>query len=277
MQKIFTDLLAHDPATRGIDRAKLEYAGLRSEGSVQRVCEEASRLLKEMGASDESTMAHELADLFSFRLMFLLFPEECLFGNPVRDKPVISAHLVSMGITPDEDLVRGIKFFVDNFRAKTRSEQTKTSITDVFVRFPSIYDAILGRQRGRCAVCGIVLVYGVNMQLDHVLPWHLGDDPANGSNWQFLCDACNRGKGMLPHYSLSSLFANWIKPSAFHGLSEEVRYAALKRDRRCRRSGKGPGEVELSVIKKVPSGCWILDNVLVVAAADLTKQGDRES
>lgn len=265
MENILTDLLAHNPDTRGIDRERLEGAGLRSELSASRVCELATAILEKIGSSDESKVCRELAELFSYRLMFLLLPEECLFGEPGRDKPVISKHLESMGVKSDEKLVRAIKFFVDNFRAKARSEQLKTSITDVYVRFPRLYDSILERQNGRCAVCGTRLTYGVNMQLDHVLPWHLGDDPSDGSNWQFLCDACNRGKGVLPHYSLSPLQANWLKPNASGQLGEEVRYAVLKRDRRCARSGRGPAEVELCVVKRFPTGCWVLDNLCAVA------------
>ncbi len=260
--------MAHDPSTRGIDREDLESTGLRSFDSVDDVVRNAMHLLSMMSGRKESVVARELAEVFSYRILFLLLPEECLFGSPVRDKPVLREHLLRLGITPTEDLVRGLKFLVDNFRMKTRRESQKTSITDVFVRAPRVYDEILNRQNGRCATCGVPLAYGLNMQLDHVLPWHLGDDPLDGSNWQFLCERCNRGKGILPHYSLSVHQANWIRPKESHALSDDVRYAALKRDGRCSKSGRGPRDTELFVEKAIETGCWVLDNLVVVARDD---------
>ncbi len=215
-------------------------------------------------STNPSTLSRELAEQFSFRLLFLLLPQECLFGEPRRDTPVIEAHLQALGVVPRPQLVKAIKFFVDNFRAKTRQESAKPGITDVYIRYPKIYESILSSQAGRCAVCGVQLHYGVNMQLDHLLPWHLGDDPSDGSNWQFLCDVCNRGKGLLPHYSLGLVSANWIKPDISHSLAEDIRYASLLRDRRCILSGRGPRETHLIVRKKVQSGCWVLDNTETV-------------
>jgi len=265
MEDILLHLLAHNAETRGVDRQRLESGGLRSSLRAEDVSSLAALLLRQVAGRDDASLSRELAELFSYRLMFLLLPEECLFGDPERDKPLIAAHLIALGVNPRNDLVRAVKFLVDNFRAKTRREQSKTSISDVYVKYPRIYDAINTRQGGRCAVCGTILVYGVNMQLDHVMPWHLGDDPSDGSNWQFLCDVCNRGKGMLPHYALSALQANWIRPSVTHSLKEDVRYAALKRDGQCSVSGRGPTETELRVVKRHPSGCWVLDNLRVVS------------
>lgn len=265
MEDLLLKLLAHNPTTRGVAREDLESTGLRGDPSAISVVSTATALLSTISGRGEAAIARELAEVFSYRLLFLLLPEQCLFGDPARDKPVIAAHLKSLGVEPTEAILRGLKFFVDNFRAKTRSEVNKMSITDVYVRYPRIYDSILQAQNGRCAVCGLSLLYGVNMQLDHVLPWHLGDDPSDGSNWQFLCEKCNRGKGMFPHYSLSPLLANWIRPNTEHALGEDARYAALKRDGRCSITGRGPKEVELTVQKNAPSGCWVLDNLTVVA------------
>ncbi|MFT3857686.1 MAG: HNH endonuclease signature motif containing protein [Aquabacterium sp.] len=264
MEDLIYSVLAHNPDNRGVDRQKLENSGLRAEKDTTGVMNLAVHLLSNIAKCSEEKIARELAEKFSYRLLFLLLPEECLFGAPERDKPLISAHLESMGIPPRPDIVSAVKFLIDNFRSKTRSEQKKTTITDVYVKYPKIYTEILGRQCGRCAVCGSSLIYGVNMQLDHVLPWHLGDDPSDGSNWQFLCEVCNRGKGMLPHYSLAALQSNWIKPGLSHTLGEDVRYAALKRDGVCALTGKGPTQVELEVVKKFETGCWVLDNVRAI-------------
>lgn len=102
------------------------------------------------------------------------------------------------------------------------------------------------------------------MQLDHIVPWHLGDDPTDGSNWQFLCERCNRGKGIYPYYSLHFVVANWLRPGDSNDLKEGVRYAALVRDKMCVRTARTPRDTQLCVIKRVQSGCWILDNVETV-------------
>jgi hypothetical protein len=266
LQDLLASLVAYEPESRGVSRLRLEEGGLRAETDPLVVSEMAVNAITTLVAIEGSALSRELAELYSYRLLFLLLPEECLFGEPKRDRPVIEAHLNTLGVEPHEDLIRGVKFLVDNFRSKTRKEQRKPSITDVYVKYPHQYEDILGRQCGRCATCGVQLVYGNNMQLDHVLPWHLGDDPADGSNWQFLCDLCNRGKGMLPHYALSSLAANWIRPNVQHALGADIRYAALKRDRKCWKTGQGPTQTSLAVEKRRPTGCWILDNVRAVAA-----------
>ena len=264
MEEILSTLLAYNAGNRGVDREKLENLGLRAIPDIRALLTAATDVLLKIAKSKEHQLTRELAEFFSYRILFLLLPEECLFQTPDRDKPIIAMHLQTLGVEPNEDLIRSIKFLVDNFRNKTRQESSKLGITDIYVKFPKIYDAIFSQQHGRCAVCGTPLEYGINMTLDHFLPWHLGDDPSDGSNWQFLCEVCNRGKGMLPHYSLSALHANWVKPIASHGLTDDVRYAVLRRDGACWKSGKGPREAELTVEKICASGCWVLDNLRTV-------------
>jgi hypothetical protein len=168
-----------------------------------------------------------------------------------------------MGIAADAELVSAIKLICENVRAKRRGAR-KFSISDIRVRFPHVFRRIWDAQAGRCAYCGIVLRYGDDATLDHVVPFHLGDDPVNGSNWRFACPVCNRGKGALPYYSVGTASTNWMPPDRFgEGLSEEVRFAALARDGRCTACGRLPTEGELEPRLLVSTGCWILDNLTV--------------
>jgi hypothetical protein len=73
------------------------------------------------------------------------------------------------------------------------------------------------------------------------------------------------GKGEYPFYSLTSVSANWIGPNADGRLSQSTRFAALVRDRACVDCGDGPKAAELTVRKRIDSGCWILDNVTTVS------------
>jgi hypothetical protein len=264
MEEKLQALFSYDERTRGLRRDQALGIGFGA-ASVADLLNATQPIIASVLRIAPQSLATELGEILRFRTVHALLPEKCLFGNPDEDKPLIRAHLTNLGIIPNESLVRAIKFFCENFRAKRRSNLKKTTITDVYVRMPQIYREVIQRQNGRCAVCGIELRYGENMQLDHIIPWHLADDPPDGSNWQFLCEKCNRGKGMLPYYSLHLVGTNWIKPEDEHGLREDVRYAVLIRDGRCALTGKLPTETELTVSKKTSTGCWILDNLHAVS------------
>lgn len=267
MSDLLAELFAHDPGNRGVNRHALANGGLRASHNVSDLAAAVTRIAGEVLGATEKNVARELAEFFTYRSVFLLLPEKCIFGEPELDKPIIRSHLEALGITPSEELVSAVKFFCQNFRAKRLGEARKASIGDVYMKSPRVYSAIVARQNGRCAVCGLRLTYGENMHLDHVLPWHLGDDPEDGSNWQFLCETCNRGKGVLPHYALSPLAANWMRPDQASVLREDVRYAVLIRDGQCTETGRLPTQTELTVVKRIASGCWVLDNLRAVAVS----------
>lgn len=257
-------VIAYDPATRELaDRAG--YAQGLSVSSLEDLTAVLRHLAGRVLSSDERSVCTEIGELFRYRLLFRLLPEECLFGEPKEDKPEIRRHLELLGIEFDEELVSAIKYLCTNFRAKRGAVTKKRSITDVYVKYPRVYERIMARQGGRCAYCGIPLHYGDNMQLDHIVPWHIGDDPHGGTNWQFCCDACNRGKCDDPYYSLDRVVANWINPLDRPRLTERVRFSALCRDGECVLTGRRPTETELTVVKKVDTGCWVLDNVQTVS------------
>jgi 5-methylcytosine-specific restriction endonuclease McrA len=257
-------LFAYNPRTRGLKKGADYGIGL-DVADFEELSERIGEIFFSSPLFDEEVVVREIGELLRYRLIFVMLPEECLYGAPVEDKPVISAHLESLGIEPNENIVRAVKYFCENFRSKKDvGNRAKFGITDVYIKFPHIYSSIMSEQGGRCRTCGAQLVYGENMQLDHILPYYLGDDPPDGTNWQFLCDLCNRGKGGDPYYSLSKLMSNWIGPNTRNELTDSLRYAALERDKKCKITGVKPGEMELGVKKKILGGCWVLDNVISV-------------
>ncbi len=108
------------------------------------------------------------------------------------------------------------------------------------------------------------------MELDHIIPDHLGNDPDTGGNWQLLCKPCNRGKNEWIHYT-----SKFGKVATLHSeindyLLEPVRYAALERDEGCSFCSATPKSHSLYVKKKHPSGCWVLDNSQTVCSEHLS-------
>ena len=255
-------LFSFDPETRGIKRPPT--FSLSDSKSIKDLMETVVESLAPLLGTSESQLFDELAEWFRYRTIFALLPHEGLFGNTLQTKPIIRDHLIKLGIEPTDSLVRAIKFYCTNFSQKKEGYVRKISISDVYAKNRNLYSKLFEQQGGRCNCCGKPLIFGENAQLDHLLPWHLGDDPPDGSNWQFLCDVCNRGKGEFPHYVLSRIAANWIGPSNDGLLREDVRYAALIRDRKCTKCGKIPKEAQLGVQKRISSGCWVLDNAVAL-------------
>jgi hypothetical protein len=264
------EILAFNPSTRGLKEDALFGYGLDAS-SLTELTQKLSKFLEKILLSNESVVSKELGELIRYRVIFMLLPEECLFGSPDEDKPIIRRHLNALKITFDEDLVRSIKFICENFRSQRLGISRKLGISDVYIKSPNIFKTIMSKQNGRCRVCGEILEYGQNLQLDHIIPWHLGDDPVDGSNWQFLCDECNQGKGVFPYYSLRQTGSNWIRPSMLRELTTEVRYAVLIRDGSCVLSGAKPSEAKLLVRKRIDTGCWVLDNLEAISVVELNK------
>lgn len=80
-------------------------------------------------------------------------------------------------------------------------------------------------QRGRCALCGELLVPSVRPQVDHIVPVALGGK-SNSSNYQLLCQQCNLGKSKL---------IGWVMGAPFfdEGYSCKLKYCVLTRYRGC--------------------------------------------
>jgi 5-methylcytosine-specific restriction endonuclease McrA len=212
----------------------------------------------------EAQFSYELIQIIRQRLVALLMPEAVLFENPAKAKPIIRNHISSLMTSADEELVSALKFFANNFRNKLQKSRRKLSIEDVKLVFPLAFDKILSDQNGRCKTCGTRLLYGSNMELDHIVPWHLGDDPSDGSNWQFLCGECNKGKSEWMHYTAQIGWIASINTRSDSQLSMAVRYAAMSRDRGCTNCKTSSGDAELVVSRRMPSGCWVFDNVVTL-------------
>ena len=259
MTSRLSDILHYDSTTRQIDTQ-----GLLNGSSPSASLSDTLEMLKDLTASvfhsQDHLLARELAEWARFRAIFCLLPETLLFGDPpLEKKPIIAAHLHSLGIEPDNQLISCIKCVCEHFQSK-RGAIKKLGITDVYVRFPHVFKRVLAEQNSRCCYCGESIAYGENATLDHIWPFHLGDDPTDGANWCFSCAACNTGKGEFPFYSITGACANWIAPDADGTLLLATRYAALARDRKCVLCGRTPKEAALDVRKRLQSGCWILDN-----------------
>lgn len=77
-------------------------------------------------------------------------------------------------------------------------------------------------QRGRCALCGVLLLPSVKPHLDHRIPISLRGANER-TNLQLLCAACNLGKQAL---------IGWIMGAPFldEGVTSKLRYCVLTRD-----------------------------------------------
>jgi len=257
-------LLRYDPANRNLKtRDIVDDAPIASD--FKEVFRSVVELASVICNGRESQLSHEINEWSRFRAVFVLIPEQLIFGpDTIEQKPLIVEHLTKLGIVnPSPHLVSAIKCLCGNIRNK-RSGSRKLGITDIYIKYPHIFKKLLSDQADRCCYCGIQLQYGENATLDHLWPFFLGGDPHDGSNWCLCCNECNNGKGEYPFYSLTVACVNWIGPNAELKLSSSTRFAALVRTRACKGCGRGPKEVRIEVVKRLDSGCWILDNVETV-------------
>ncbi len=260
---MFEELLSYNPAIRNLDDTRLFGVGMSSINLETLTCaiQDTAKILF---STDEEKICVELGELIRFKSLFLLLPEKCIVESPPKMKPLIREHLDNLGVQHTETTVAMIRHLCLNIQNKRRGYQKKFGIGDVYVKFPRIFQEKMSKQGGRCKFCGVILNYGVNLELDHILPWFLADDPLSGVNWQFLCGECNKGKGVFPYYSLNRTWLNWVTSNYSANLNSHVRFAALCRDKQCVRTGKKPSEAKMRVIKRVESGCWVFDNVMTV-------------
>ena len=263
MASIFDRLVEYNAKSRTLDTRQILDGRVIIE-DLNGVIEDLKQLSQTVFQGDEEALCREIGEWSRFRALFVLLPEQLLFGDaPIEEKPLITAHLEVLGVDATPSLVNAIKYVCINFRAK-RSGVRKYGINDVYVKFPHIYKRILSQQGNRCCYCGIPVKIGENAELDHVWPFHLGDDPLDGSNWSICCGECNNGKGEYPFYSLTMVGVNWIGPNDKGSLTLRARFAALIRDRGCVTCGVNPTEAALQIRKRFNSGCWILDNIVSV-------------
>jgi 5-methylcytosine-specific restriction endonuclease McrA len=214
-------------------------------------------------------------------LIFGLLPRKAAIRDSVyvEVKPAIREHLERVGVPCDDLILDIVKVLCDNFdRSKPsdpgsgRIRPRKFGLADLKQR-PTVYNSIRRSQGGRCAVCGVQFLGDAVETLDHVVPWRLGGDPPDGSNWQLLCKPCNEAKGNLISSLVMLESHNWVysdtnKPSAEYldqAISSRSRFLALATFAKCQHAacGAGPSNTELFVVKTVPSGFSVFDHLSV--------------
>jgi 5-methylcytosine-specific restriction endonuclease McrA len=178
-------------------------------------------------------------------LIFSMLPSKALreeySGNKV--KPLIQEHLRELEVQDDARLIEILKRIVDQYAATDINSNSdrfirKMGISDLRSN-RSLYKKISFNQNRRCAVCGSRLGIDCKESLDHIIPFRLIGDVIDGSNWQILCEPCNRGKRDFLS-SLQSLEAmNWLYGRNLSNLntpSEEGRYVTFMRMKKCSHS-----------------------------------------
>ena len=212
---------------------------------------------------------------FLFEAMPVALANSGYSGAPI--KPVIEDHLLASGLDSplNESLVSVLKNVIEQFQRTAptlgRRALRKKGVADLRAS-RRLYHAIRTGQRGRCAICGVPLMAGeVEEHLDHIVPFRLIGDVADGSNWQLLCSRCNIGKGEFLSPSLRPSWHNWsygspYPPGAVVDVPLETRYSALWARRKCARCQRGPLEAELTLESESPLGPWVRTNLSVVCA-----------
>jgi 5-methylcytosine-specific restriction endonuclease McrA len=127
-------------------------------------------------------------------------------------------------------------------------------------------------QRGRCALCGVILIPSVRPHVDHRIPISLRGTNER-TNLQLLCAECNLGKRAL---------IGWIMGAPFldEGVTSKLRYCVLTRDHgmcrwldearsvgfECAESSRSSAMEVLARIPPQRGGRMIFDNLRTLCA-----------
>jgi len=223
-----------------------------------------------LGRGDSSLERPNHSDIRNIvPLVFAYIPEGSIRPRPadLRIKPIVRAHLSSLGIGEDDELVSIIKSLSDQYYATSNfnefAKPRKFSMSDI--RAIGAYQWLVQRQNSRCALCGFSFRDHGGETLDHIIPWRLIGDNQDGSNWQILCAGCNSGKSShLTHLMLLASM-NWVYGKTLNLSDEEysnqVRFSVLSRDGRCTSPGCNatPLNSSLRLVKSIGSGLGLYD------------------
>ncbi len=189
-------------------------------------------------------------------------------------KPLIRDHLTRIGELPDEELVDLLKPVLDQYHqtAILGNARRKWGIRDI--RGTVHFKQLMGRQRNRCAVCGLDVALSGNASLDHIIPFSLIGDTQTGENWRITCDNCNSGKTHWLSAVQSAHAIGWLYRHGRHSVSEphqETRWVCLALAGRCSVSScpNGPADGQLYLRRISDSGLWVISNIAVVCEAHL--------
>ncbi|MEV3985621.1 HNH endonuclease signature motif containing protein [Nonomuraea sp. NPDC049758] len=187
-------------------------------------------------------------------------------------RPLIEAHLQRMSVPRTKILVDVLAAICDQYRSTNRrgyvfSNAGKYGLRDVRAQ-RGMYQKLEKRQNGRCSACGEHL-RNVTESLDHIVPWRLGGDPLDGSNWQILCEPCNGGKGSLISMLQHQAAHNWLYGQTISTgghIGREVRYMALRQTPQCEAHPctANAESNRLVVSLRDPEGLDVIDNLQVL-------------
>jgi 5-methylcytosine-specific restriction endonuclease McrA len=192
---------------------------------------------------------------------------------------------------PSDELVMTIKHICEQIVLSSKElaenvglpAKRKYGISDL--RAQGLYAPLERAQRGRCAICGILLAEASSIELDHIVPFYLMGDIVDGRNWQILCGPCNNGK--LAHLSAMQAAEawDWIAPqrvvqAAHNSVSLRTRFVVLATRGHCtiESCGRGPQDTELRVMPTYSSALPVTDllHVLCVEHASGTTASSLE-
>jgi len=210
-------------------------------------------------------------------LIFGLMPKQAVQRSHPGEliKPYIREHLSGCCQTYDEELVTIIKRIADQFfetRLSTEmSRKRKFGISDLKARNLALYQRLMAKQNGRCAICGLLFDRDSIEELDHMVPWRIIGDVPDGSNWQVLCGECNKGKGEWVSAIQSAEYFNWsyrANESLADRPTLETRYVVLATRPFCEveTCGRTSLDAQLYVVKKARTGLAVTDHLTVRCA-----------
>ena len=210
-------------------------------------------------------------------LVFGLLPASVL-ASPIDPtnfqpaKPVLAGHLTSLGIDVEDLLLDVLKSLADQW-ARTRPgnvRRRKYSVTDIRA-LVAPYRTLRLRQNGRCRYCGRELAAS-DEALDHIIPFRLIGDVADGANWQLLCSDCNLGKGEFLTTLAMPVAYNWVYSFNEKDLTEvriRTRWVVLAQRGKCDDCGVGPDTAQVYVAPRRKGDAFIADLLTVVCAGHL--------
>lgn len=221
---------------------------------------------------DEERANHE--ELYSVvPLVFGLLPVKVFSRERAHEpiKPAIAEHLGPLGLADDALLIDVLKHVGDQLyytsdMCPERFRKVKSGMRDLRAN-RYLYARMCSRQRGRCALCGLVLRRSAEDEtLDHIIPFRLIGDVPDGANYQILCGSCNKGKRAYISILQAPATLNWHynrgeEPIRVPAL--ETRYVLLSRSPKCAACGHGASEAHLTVARNRPTGLFVLDNLSV--------------
>lgn len=192
-------------------------------------------------------------------------------GQPAL-RPLITAHLERMGIPTRDLLIDVLVAICDQYRSTDRNQNIFSHVKKFRMRDVraqrGIYALLQKRQSGRCATCGDLLS-DIKETLDHIVPWRLGGDPLDGSNWQILCELCNGGKSHFISILQDAIALNWLygKEITVGGpMAPAARYMALRQNRKCQVDNcqADAESARLIVAMQDPAGLHLMHNLQVL-------------